>query len=273
MGNGRLLIMSLIVAALVSPAFAQSEKSDYNPAYGPAPLGSNPQSIARQLSYDNFRSIRWLNAAIMNYGGGDAEIDKLIDLYAEASALYFQNKMMDSAKAFRENQAAIMQSAKQLADKYRQDTSALLKDMIELSIRSKLKMRMRGDQGMDSVDKFLGQAQAGVLKANDFHDRFKDAKYASAQELVTGIYLYRGAKENMFRMMTVLADVQSKFLAKEEVASMVAKKELSLNDRDRVRREKEEQKKKDLLARYLEKYEKDMADNKNLVYESREKKE
>ncbi|MBN2077499.1 MAG: hypothetical protein JW838_00940 [Spirochaetes bacterium] len=271
MRNGRLLIMSLIAAAMVSPVFAQSHKFDYHPAYGPAPLGGNPQSMARQLSHDNFISIRWLNAAIMNYGGGEAEIDTLIDVYSDASALYFQNKMMESAKKFIENQTAIMQSAKQLAGKYSTETAAILKECMELSLRSRLKMGIRGDQGMDSVDKYLGQAKAGVFKANDYHERFKDAKAASARELITAIYLYRGAKANMFEMLTLLADVQSRFLAEQEVKAMLAKKEISPGNKERVRREKEDQKRKELLSRYLDKYVKDMADNKNVVYQAREK--
>ncbi len=271
MRKGRLLIMSLVAAAVVSPAFAQSYKYDYHPAYGPAPLGGNPQSMARELSYDNFRSIRWLNSAIMNYGGGEAEIDKLIDAYSDASALYFQNKMMDSAKSFIENQTAIMQSAKQLAEKYSTDTSAILKESMELSLRSRLKMGIRGDQGMDSVDTFLNMAKAGVYKANDYYERFKDAKAAPARELITAIYLYRRAKANMFQMMTKLADVQSRFLAEQEVNAMIAKKEISQGNKERVRREKEDQKRKELLSRYLDKYAKDMVDNKNAVYETREK--
>ncbi|OHD66666.1 MAG: hypothetical protein A2176_05225 [Spirochaetes bacterium RBG_13_51_14] len=263
--------MSFIISTIITSAHAQSYKFDYHPAYGPAPLGSNPQSIARLLSYENFRSIKLLNAAIMNYGGGDAELDKLIDQYAEASALYFQNKMMESAKAFKENQAAITATAKQLAQKYHQETNALLKDSINMSIRAKLKLQLKTGQNQLVSDKQLGQAQAGVLKANDYYDRFKDAKSVDAISLITAIYYYRGAKQNMFTMMKVVADSQSKALAEEEVKAMIAKKQLPRSRKEETRRDLENQKRKELESKYLDKYAKDITDNNNQVYQSKEK--
>ena len=271
MRKGTSLIMSFVILLLASAAYAQSSKIDYNPAYEPAPLKADPQAISRLLSYENFRSIKLLNAAILNYGGGEGEIDKLIDQYAEASALYFQNKMMDSAKAFRENQAAIMTTAKQLAQKYNQDTTALLTDSIKQNIRAKYKLQLSGSRERTASDKFLEYAQGGVLKATDYYERYKDAKAASALDLINAIYYYRSAKENMFQMMRVLADAESKRQAEEEVNAMIANKELPRSKKEDKQRELEVQKKKDLLSRYLDKYAKDMVDNKNLVYQSKEK--
>ncbi len=271
MRNGMILIMSFVISVLISTAYAQSYKFDYHPAYGPAPLGGNPKSIAQQLSYENFRSIKLLNTAVMNYGGGESEIDKLIDQYAEASALYFQNKMMESAKAFKENQAAIMTSAKLLSQKYNQDTNALLKDSINMNVRTKLKLKLKSVEGRSTLDKCLDQGQAGVMKANDYYDRFKDAKSASAMDLINAIYYYRGAKDSMFLMMKIVADYQSKFQAEAEVNEMIAKKQLQRSKKEATIQEKADQKRKDLESRYLDKYARDMADNKNLVYVSKEK--
>jgi hypothetical protein len=271
MRNGMLLIMLFVISILISPAHAQSYKFDYHPAYGPAPLGGEPQSIAKLLSYENFRSIKLINTAVMNFGGGDAEINKLIDQYAEASALYFQNKMFDSAKAFKENQLAIMTTAKQLAQKYNETTNALLKESINMNIRAKLKLKLKGYEGKPYSDKFLEQGQAGVMKANDYYERFKDAKKVSALEMITGIYYYRGAKESLFQMMKQIAESQSKYEAEAEVNAMIAKKQLPRSKKEETIQEKEEQKKKELLSKYLDKYSRDMVDNKNLVYESREK--
>jgi hypothetical protein len=271
MRNGMLLITLFIISILISPAYAQSYKFDYHPAYGPSPLGGEPQSIAKLLSYENFRSIKLINTAVMNFGGGEAEINKLIDQYAEASALYFQNKMFDSAKAFKENQLAIMTTAKQLAQKYNETTNALLKESITMNIRAKLKLKMKGYEGKLYSDKFLEQGQAWVLKANDYYERFKDAKRVSALEMITGIYYYRGAKESLFDMMRQIADAQSKSEAEAEVNAMITKKQLPRSKKEETIQQKEEQKKKDLLAKYLDKYSRDMVDDKNLVYESREK--
>ncbi len=271
MRNGMLLIMSCMISILISTAYAQSYKFDYHPSYGPAPLGGDPKSIAQQLSYENFRSIKLLNTAVMNFGGGEAEIDKLVDQYAEASALYFQNKMMESAKAFKENQAAILSTAKQLSQKYNQDTNALLKDSINMNVRAKLKLKLKSSEGRSATDKLMDQGQAGVLKANDYYERFKDAKSASAMDLISSIYYYRGAKDSMFQMMRIIADYQSKFQAEAEVNDMIAKKQLPRSKKDATIQEKAEQKRKDLEAKYLDKYARDMVDNKNLVYISKEK--
>jgi hypothetical protein len=272
MRKGLFFIMSCFISILITSAYAQTYKYDYHPAYGPAPMGGSPQSIAKQLSYENFRSIKLLNTAVLNFGGGEGEVDKLIDQYAEASALYFQNKTFESAKAFKENQAAIMTTTKQLAQKYNQDAAAILKDCINMSIRAKLKNQIKGNsEGRFHMDKFLEQGQAGVLKANDYYERYKDAKAVSAMDLITAIYYYRGAKEHLFQMIRVVAEAQGKSQAEAEVNTMVAKREIERSKKEMVRQEKEAQKKKELLSKYLDKYSRDLADNKNMVYESKEK--
>lgn len=275
MAQTRKSIITLALAASIamglSSAQAQSYTFDYHPAYGPPPMGSSPKSIARLLSYENFRSIKLLNAAIMNFGGGEAEIDRLIDQYAEASALYFQNKMTEAAKAFKENQTAIMAVAKQLADKYHKDTTALLTDSIKLNTRAKLKLNLQSRREPLPSDKFLEYAQAGVLKATDYYERFKDAKAVSALELINAIYYYRIAKDNMFQMMRVLADSEAKIQAENEVKAMLAQRLIEPAQKEEVRKEKELQKRNELIAKYLDKFSRDMVDNKNLVYQSKEK--
>ena len=94
---------------------------------------------------------------------------------------------------------------------------------------------------------------------------------ASAMDLITAIYYYRGAKDSLFQMMRVMAVEQSRVQAEAEAAAMVARKEIKRSEKEEVMRQKEAQKTKELQAKYLEKYSKDMADNKNIVYESREK--
>ena len=233
--KGMNLIMSSFVMLFMSSAFAQSYKSDNNPLYGPVP--TNPLSIAKRLSYENYRSIKLLNNAILNYGGGEAEVDKLIDQYAEASALYFQNRVDESAEVFKKNQIDIMNAAKQLSVKYRDDTTALLLDSTKMATRIRVKMQLRGGGSSDRFpfEKYLEYAQFAVVKANDYHERFKDAKAVSALELINAIYYYRTAKDNLIQMIRIM--------------------------------EMDKTKKDELLA----KYKKDIDDNKNKVYESKEK--
>jgi hypothetical protein len=229
------LFIIMLGLSLISSAFAQSYKYDYSPSYGPLP--PNPLSVARRLSYENFRDIKLLHTAIMNFGGGEAEINKLIDQYAEASALYFQNRIKESADAFKKNQIEILNTSKRIALKYKDDTTLLLTDGIKLNIKNKITKKgfKKISESDISSDKYLENAQWGVAKANDYHDRYKDAKAVSSLNLITAIYYFRGAKENIFNMIKV-------------------------QDMDKARKD-------ELLA----KYKKEMEDNKNRVYESKEK--
>jgi len=229
-----MLFAVMFVLSLSPSLSAQTYSYDYSPLYGPLPL--NPLSVARRLSYENFRSIKLLHAAIMNFGGGEAEVNKLVDQYAEASALYFQNRIKESAEAFTRNQIEILNTAKRLALKYKEDTAALLTDSIKLNFKNKFKKNFQEiRQGEASADKYLENAQWSVSRANDFYDRFKDAKAAPSLGLINAVYYFRATKENLFNMVKVL-------------------------NMDKAQKDE-----------YLAKYKKDLVDNNNKVYESKEK--
>jgi hypothetical protein len=229
-----MLFFVLLFVSLISSASAQTYKYDYNPSYGPLP--ANPQSLALRLSYENFRSIKLLHAAIMNFGGGEAEINKLVDQYAEASALYFQNRISESAESFKKNQVEILNTTKRLAYKYKEDTTALFNDSLKLILKNKFGKGFKMVREKNTAyEKYLENAEWGMMKANDLYDRYKDAKAVSSLELLTSIYYFRGAKENIFNALKV---------------------------QDMEKAQKEE-----LLA----KYKKEMDDDKNKVYETKEK--
>jgi ribosomal 50S subunit-associated protein YjgA (DUF615 family) len=81
----------------------------------------------KRLSYENFRNIKLLRSAILNYGGGEAEVQKLIDQYADATALYFQDKTEEAASKFTENEREIFKVAKKIAGDYHKDSSEFLR--------------------------------------------------------------------------------------------------------------------------------------------------
>lgn len=201
--------------------------------YGP-PKKYKPIPLVKRLSYENFRNIKLLTAAIINYGGGEAEIDKLIDNYAEASALYFQNKYEDSAEKFLENEKEILTMAKKLARQYHETSDKLLKESIKLNIKEDLKSSLKGEKDNSQARKFLNNARFAVQRGNDIYVRLKDAKVGSPRELITAIYYYRRAKENMFIMHDLQLDEESK-------------------------------------KKFKDKYKKDIIDNQNKVYKSKEK--
>jgi hypothetical protein len=181
----------LISLCIVIPAFAQEKQ--FNQLYRPLP-------VVKRLSYENFKNIKLLQSAIMNFGEGESEVERLIDQYAEASALYFQNRIEEAASKFSENERNILKTAQRIAKKYKEDTEALLIQAIKLNVKTSLQRALKGQKRNEVADKLLANGQFGVQKANDYYDRYKDAVTAPPTELVSSIYYYRRAKENLFLM-------------------------------------------------------------------------
>jgi hypothetical protein len=181
----------LISLCIVIPAFAQEKQ--FNQLYRPLP-------VVKRLSYENFKNIKLLQSAIMNFGEGESEVERLIDQYAEASALYFQNRIEEAASKFSENERNILKTAQRIAKKYKEDTEDLLIQAIKLNGKTSLQRALKGQKRNEVADKLLANGQFGVQKANDYYDRYKDAVTAPPTELVSSIYYYRRAKENLFLM-------------------------------------------------------------------------
>ncbi len=235
MAKGCRIILSILVMMVLAVPVLSQYRSTYDPLYGPPSRKSDPVQTVNRLSYQNFKYIKLLQSAVMNYGGGESELTGLVDHYAEASALYFQNKVEAAADKFTENERAILKIAQKLARKYKEDSDRLLNMGLKMNIKQSLKKGLKGEKRNSSADKFLGNAKFGVQKANDYFDRYIKATKASPRGLVMAIYYYRRSKENIFQMIKSL-DI-------------------------------EETKKKDLL----EKYKRDFEDNKNRVYTSMQK--
>jgi hypothetical protein len=209
-------ITFLIVLCFFSSANAQFEtaKKEFNTLY-------IPHDVVMQLSYDNFKRIKLLHNAIMNYGGGKEEFDRIVDTYAEASALYFQNKIIESANLFTKNQKDIDDIAARIAKIYKNDTDKLHTNVIKMHVKYKVKMSIKGERVNPQSETALNSSSGGVQIANDYFDR---SKYIDA------IIYFRRAKENCFLVYKIL--------------------EVPLP----------------------EEYKKDVVDNKNQVYVSKEKK-
>ncbi len=195
----------------------------------------NPLDVAKRLSYENFRDLKLLQTAILNFGGGKDEINRLIDQYAEASALYFQARYEESANIYSDNQREILSAAKRITTKYKETSEKLLLDSTKQTIKDELASKLKGEEGYISPTVYLSRARFAVNTANDYFDRFKDAINASPMNFIKAIYYYRQAKENMFNLMTAVEPDKAK---KQGI---------------------------------LDLYKKDILDNDNRVYESKEK--
>ena len=105
-----------------------------------------------------------------------------------------------------------------------------------MNIKTSLRRSLNGEKRNEVADKLLSNAQFGVQKANDFYDRYKAAHTAPPSELVSSVYYYRRAKENLFLMYEVT----------------------DLDPREK--------------KNFFDQHKKDIEDNNNRIYKSREKK-
>jgi hypothetical protein len=186
----RYYIVFIIVLFSISSVNAQFDtaKKEFNALY-------IPDDVVKQLSYDNFKRIKLLHSAIMNYGGGKEEFDRVVDTYAEASALYFQNKIVESANLFTKNKKDIDDIAQRIAKIYKNDTDKLHNNMIKMHVKYKVKMSIKGERVSPQAEVVLAAAAGGVQMANDYLDR---SKYVEA------ISFFRRAKDSCFTVYKVL---------------------------------------------------------------------
>jgi len=198
----RIITAFLFIFMLIGSVSAQGV--DYDPTYGPPKRKSRPLSTVKRLSYENFKYIKLLQSAVMNYGGGESEVEKLVDQYAEASALYFQNKTGEAADKFMENEREILKVTQRLAKRYKEDTEKLLNQGLKMNIKDSLKRGLKGKKKDMVAEKSLNNAKFGVQKANDYYDRYINATSASPRGLVSAIYYFRRSKENIFIMIDVM---------------------------------------------------------------------
>jgi hypothetical protein len=250
----RFLVMLLVINifTVFNTGYTQNEEKKYNQQY-------NTVSLIKRLSYENFKNIKLLRSAIMNYGGGEAEFQKLIDQYAEATALYFEDKVEESAVKFSDNEREILKIAKKIALDYSKNSSQFLNKGIKRNIQISIQLEVEGKERNIVMDKYLDNAKAAIKKASAILEDYKyttDKTSGSAQRLVTSIYYYRASKQNLFLMYQ--AHIETLKLDPKD-----SKKDKEMKDQLFDKMIKED---------YKEDYKKDIQDNKNKVYTSMEKK-
>jgi len=230
--KGRILFTALIIIAVAGALHSQSDNQPQTRKYN---QNYNPAQVAKRLSWQNFKHIKLLQTSIINFGGGDPEVEKLIDQYAEASALYFQGRVDESASLFSENERELLAVAKKLSKKYKEDAEQHLVQGIRMSVKKSIKEQKKSGQKDLVIESCIDKAKSAVLLGNDLYDRYKDATTASPSELIKAIDKYRRAKEYMF---IVYGEVETS---------------------------------KENREKFFTQYKKDIEDNKNKVYKSKEK--
>lgn len=238
-----LRLLPAIFLLITIPLFSQVETGEYD-----------KDAVVKRLSYENFRNLKMLQTAIRNYGGGEEKIKELIDQYSEASALNFQGKTTESAEMFLQNERAILKAAQEIVAQYKKDTDAIFVEGTKYYVQHSFEKRMKENEDSAVVEKLVSNAKFSLKKASDIHDRYINATTASASELIHSIYYYRRTKENVFTMYDYI---------KRNLESGTSPKD---EDEAKERKDRIEE-----LEAKLEKYEKDIQDNANKVYVSKEK--
>lgn len=234
-------VISLFTALTLSfLAFAQAVD-------GPDHLAKD---VIKRLSYENFKNIKLLTAAIFNYGGGEGEFDKLVQSYSEASSLYFSREYERSAKKFQENELEIREMAMNIAKIYREDSEAMQKEIIERDVRTRISKSLAGKKTNESKKKMMSQSTAAISLGKDYYERTRPVK---------AIETYRIAKDRMLTYMYIEADDLPQDIINE------CRKDRF--ERDKCLRDAKEKRR----AEVRERYEKIISDNDNKVYISKEK--
>lgn len=240
MGRGVLILLLLNAFCISTVSYAQQAepKKTFNELYQPLP-------VILRLSYENFKNIKLLNAAIVNFGGGEEEFDKLVDEYAEASSLYFRNEYILSANKFTENEKNIALVAEKLAKKYKEITEAINDKTIKMKVKADFRFSLMGRKAdlHEGIEDAIRNGGFSLTKANDL---FARARYIDA------IYYYRRSKEYNFKVYEILS---KHFEQKKNEALRRGKKD------DALFFEREEKR-----YRLPDEYKKDVEDNKNRVY-------
>lgn len=221
----------------VITAFAQNANSD-------------PKEVIRRLSYENYKNIRLMHSAIINYGGGEEEFDSLIKTYSEASSLYFQKKYEESAKKFEENEKQIREVANTLAEKYKEETESWQKEIFEEDLKNRITDSMKGKPENEVATKYINQSTESIIRANDYFDRVRP---------IQAISMFRISRD---RMLTYLL-IRAEDLPDEKIEE--CKKDPRTYD-NCIKTAKDEQKEE-----VRKQYEKIIKDNENQVYISKEK--
>ena len=189
------VVFGLLLACTCVPLFAQEDPDQTNPLY-------EPVAVVQRLSYDNFKNIRLITVAIMNYGGGEADFNRLVEGYADASALYFSRDYKKAAVAFEKNEKDIMEVAMKLAEKYKQDSESLNKETITYNVKMKIAKSVKGENPSLADlagEKLISQGAEGVAKGNDYYVRSRPvqaiATYRKAKEQYIQYYETIGVKE------------------------------------------------------------------------------
>jgi hypothetical protein len=204
----------------------------------------DPLPIVLRLSYENFKNIKLLYSAIINYGGGEDEFDKLVEEYAEASGLYFRSDFVESAVKFMINEKRILQIATRMANKYKEETNKIHNDVIKVKTKTAVKMYMskKNISLHPQVESAISEASYTFTKGNDYLVRSKP---------VDSIFYYRRAKDRYFSVYTII-ELQYKDLAR--VAARPG--DIKYFDRESEK------------YSIPERYNKDVVDNQNRIYES-----
>ncbi len=156
----------------------------------------NYPAVIDTLMARNFIDIRSLYVPLMNYGGGHAQFEKLLDDFSRAYAYYLQRRLKESAELFEKNQQEITQAAQSIAKVYETDSTRIHDEALKLMMR----MKMQNSINSTNLDISMGRFTTGDMYINNATNALTVAKRnLDGGKPIEAIFFYRRAKQFSFQ--------------------------------------------------------------------------
>lgn len=155
----------------------------------------DPAYVMQNRINDGYMNLKKLYVPIRNFGGGEAEYNRLLDGYSVALALYLRGRVEEAGEHFARNESEIRAAADSLAKKYREQAERLHAETVKLHIASKMKKSLDGrtievePSRYTSGDTWMENASDSLRLAN---------RQLSEGRPLEAIYYFRRAKDSCF---------------------------------------------------------------------------
>jgi hypothetical protein len=160
------------------------------------------QDVAAKLVKKNLEQIYLLNVIVNNFPdyGWKEDYDKIYEEYKRAIELYYKRNIIFARVWFERNQTSISQLMKTMADKYKEDTQAIMDECHKQVVALHLNQKTRSDP---NKNKELLQNQSRIMIA---YGQMDDAENAyMAKNFEQALYHYRVAKTYAIRILETVA--------------------------------------------------------------------
>ncbi len=187
--NGTAAVLAAMLVLAPAALTAQDMRAE-NEA-----ITKDPVYVIQTRINNNYMSLKKLYVPIRNFGGGEAEFNRLLDGYSIALALYLNGRVEEAGEHFARNESDIRAAADGLAKKYREQAERLHAETVKLHIASKMKKSLDG-RTIEVEPSLYTSGDAWMENASDSL-RLANRQIREGRP-VEAIYYFRKAKDSCF---------------------------------------------------------------------------